>query len=264
MNQDDELTRRFHEVGQEAMASAAPAGAEAVRETVRHRRRVRAAAAGVFTVALLAVGGTWLGVRLAGSAGPPAPVGAGNTASNPSTVAAPAPAEAVPDTQAAPGGPDTPAGTGTVKTEAAGPAQPPRCHTGDLAGQIDQSAGGMAAGSVYLDLGLTNRSSHPCRIYGFPGMALVDSSGKWLPTKVRRDQAESRLITLAPGQTAWATIHYAHVPADDEGFPCQPAAVGLVVTPPDETSQLTVRAKLDDVCQHGQIATSPMKTERSK
>nr|WP_240948141.1 DUF4232 domain-containing protein [Planosporangium mesophilum] len=133
-----------------------------------------------------------------------------------------------------------------------------------MAGQLDESAGGVAAGSVYLDLGLTNRASHPCRIYGFPGMALVDSSGKWLPTKVSRDQAEPTLITLAPGQTAWATIHYAHVPADDEAFPCQPAAVGLVVTPPDETTQLTVKASVDDVCQHGQIATSPMRTERSK
>ncbi|MGC9666713.1 hypothetical protein ACNTMW_09170 [Planosporangium sp. 12N6] len=43
----------------------------------------------------------------------------------------------------------------------------------------------------------------------------------------------------------------------------QPAgAVGLVVTPPDETTQLTVEAAVDDVCQHGWMSTSPMAAER--
>jgi hypothetical protein len=139
----------------------------------------------------------------------------------------------------------------------------PRCHTGDLDAGLQPSAGGGAAGSVYLDLGLTNRAAHPCALYGFPGMTLIDSAGRWLPTTVSRESTRPTLVPLAPGRTAWALVHYTHVPADDETVPCQPSAVGLAVTPPDETTQLTVNAKLDDVCQHGWLSTSAVAAQRA-
>ncbi|HEV7899844.1 MAG TPA: DUF4232 domain-containing protein [Planosporangium sp.] len=239
MNQDDELAPRFNKFS------------------------LTAAAAGALTAAVLAAGGTWFGLRLAGSSGPPAASIGTDVATSATPVSAVSPTSADPGQGAGAAGPGTPAG-GNAPAAGASSGQPGRCHTGDLDGRIDQSAGGAAAGSVYLDLGLTNHSSRPCRIYGFPGMSLVDSAGRWLPTKLSRDAVGPASIRLAPGQTAWAVIHYAHLPADDETFPCQPAAVGLVVTPPDETTQLSVKAKLDDVCQHGQMGTSPMRTERSK
>jgi hypothetical protein len=256
MNQDDELTPRFNDFRTRATASTVPAGSEAVRERVRRRRRAQTLAAGAATVAVLAVGGTWLGLHLGGSSGRPA---AYPSASVDAPTPTPAPSGSVaPGARPAPG-----TSAGSPPGEGAPAAALARCHTGDLDARLEASAGGGAAGSVYLDLGLTNHSSHPCGVYGFPGMALVDAAGRWLPTTLRRDSSQVTLVTLARGQTAWAVVHYTHVPADDEKMPCQPAAVGLAVTPPDETTQLSVHLKLDDVCQHGQLATSAMTARRS-
>jgi hypothetical protein len=235
----------FDEFDTRAMASVVPAGPESVRETVRRRRRVLGLAAGAVTVAVLALGGTWLGLHLDRSSGRPAAYPSASVDAGTSAPAAgSSPVEGAP------------AGGGSAAVA------PPRCHTGDLDARLQGAAGGGAAGSVYLDLGLTNHSSHRCRVYGFPGMALIDSAGRWLPTTLRRDPTPATLVTLTPGQTAWAVVHYTHLPADDETMPCQPAAVGLVVTPPDETTQLTVNSKLEDVCQHGQLATSAMTAQR--
>ncbi|MCW2642317.1 MAG: hypothetical protein JWP76_4623 [Dactylosporangium sp.] len=264
MNQDDELTPRFNEFGARAMASTVPAGSEAVRGTVRRRHRVRALAAGALTVAVLALGGMWLGPHLGRSSGPPA---AYTTAGVDAPTSAPAPSSAVAPRPGA--GPEAGASASSSPGEGApgggGSAAValPRCHTADLDVRLEASPGGGAAGSVYLDLGLTNHSPHPCGVYGFPGMTLIDSAGRWLPTTLRRDSTLAALVRLAPGQTGWALVHYTHLPADDETMPCQPAAVGLVVTPPDETTQLTVNTRLDDVCQHGQLATSAMRAQRS-
>jgi hypothetical protein len=261
MNEDDESALRFDEFGTQAMASAAPAGPAAVGEAERRRRRVRAVVAGAVTVGVLAAGGIWLGLRLGRPSGPPtAHATAGPSTPAPSgTVADPAAGPVAAGSQgasaASPAGGGVPVGGGTA-------AALPRCHTGDLDAGLQPSAGGGAAGSVYLDLGLTNHSSHPCEVYGFPGMTLADSTGRWLPTTLRRDPAQPTFVTLAPGQTAWALVHYTHLPADGESMPCQPAAAGLVVTPPDETAQLTIGMRLDDVCQHGQLATSPMAAQR--
>jgi hypothetical protein len=261
VNQDDELTPRFNDFGNRAMESIVPAGPEAVRAAAR-RRRARAVAASALAIAVIAVGGAWLGSRIGRSAGPPAASVSADAAPVTASPADPG-AGTAPSRGAAPSaGASTVEGVPVDGNSAA--AALPRCHTGDLDARFAEAAGGAAAGSVYLDLGLTNHSSHPCRIYGFPGMSLIDAAGRWLPTTLSRDPVQPALVTLAPGQTAWAMVHYAHVPADDETFPCQPAAAGLVVTPPDETTQLTIDVKLTDVCQHGRMGTAPMAAQRPR
>jgi hypothetical protein len=250
MSQDDELTRGFPESGGDIVTGNAPAGTP----TVRRRRPGPALVAGAAAVAVLALGGTWLGLHRDGwsaagtagaSSGPAVPGGVATPTMGPSESAA---------------GP--PSGVG-VAGGGGSAAALPRCHTGDLGASLQGAAGGGAAGSVYLDLGLTNRSAHPCGLYGFPGMTLIDSAGQWLPTRVGRDSTRPALVTLPPGGTGWALVRYTHVPADDESVPCLPSAAGLAVTPPDETTQLTVNAKLEDVCQHGQLSTSVMAAQRS-
>jgi hypothetical protein len=247
MNQDDELATRFDEFRDQAMAATVPAGSQDVRQRARRRRRAQTLAVSSVTLGVLVVaGGTWLGLHRV-SPGQQVAAPAGTPTSASSTVASPG-------SSAAPSG--APSGA------PAGGGSGPHCRTGDLTASLQASNGGGAAGSVYLDLGLTNKSSQSCPVYGFPGMTLVDASGKWLPTTVERDPVQPTKVLLAPGQTAWAIVRYTHIPTDGESYPCQPAAVGLAVTPPDETTQLTVHAKLDDVCQKGQLDTSPFTAKR--
>lgn len=217
----------------------------------RRGRRTGVLAGVAVVVVLLAAAGIWFALRGSGQHGSPAADGGtGNAAPAPSGSGGPGSVTA-PD----PGSPSAGAPVGSA-------AALPRCHTTDLDATLEPSPGGGAAGSVYLDLGLTNRSSHPCAVYGYPGMTLVDSTGRWLPTTLRRDPGQPALVPLQPGKTAWAVVRYTHMPADGEPTPCQPAAAGVAVTPPDETSQLTVDRKLDDVCQHGQMSVSPLSATR--
>ncbi|NJC70224.1 DUF4232 domain-containing protein [Planosporangium thailandense] len=216
-------------------------------------RRTGVLAVTAVVVVVLVAAGIWLALRGGGRPGSPADGGTGQANAAPVASASGA---------GAPGGTTEPgAGTSTA-ADGGSTAALPRCHTADLDAHLEPSAGGGAAGSIYVDLGLTNHAAHPCAVYGYPGMTLVDSAHKWLPTTLRRDPGEPTRVTLQPGQTAWAVVHYTHIPADDEGSPCAPAAAGLAVTPPDETTQLTVDSKLDDVCQHGQMSTSPLTATR--
>ncbi len=145
---------------------------------------------------------------------------------------------------------------------ASGQATVPRCHTVDLTGHVE--GGGAAAGQRYAILALTNRTGTTCRIYGYPGLELVDSHGGTMRTDVRRDTTVApALVTLVPGRTAWAQLHWGAVPADDEAATnCAPDPAELRVIPPDETTQLTMSFGYGPVCQHGQISVSAFALNR--
>jgi hypothetical protein len=128
-----------------------------------------------------------------------------------------------------------------------------RCHTTDLTGHVEGH--GAASGQRYAALGLTNRTSTPCTVYGYPGLQLVESNGTVKPTTVARDAGipPTRLV-VAPGQTVWAQLHWTVVPADDEvANHCAPDPTQLRVIPPDETTQLSMPFDYAAVCQHGHL-----------
>jgi Protein of unknown function (DUF4232) len=137
-----------------------------------------------------------------------------------------------------------------------------RCHTGGLSGHVEGH--GEGAGQRYAFLGLTNTGSSACTVYGYPGLQLVGPSGAALPTTAQRDTAQSpALLTVQPGQTVWATLHWTVVPADDEASGmCAPNPTGLRVIPPDETTQLSMAFDYGPVCQHGTINVGSFRTER--
>ena len=100
-----------------------------------------------------------------------------------------------------------------------------------------------------MTLVLTNRSTRPCRLYGYGGLQLLDAAGSPLPTRqIRVPQPRPQLIRLAPGVSALSTLYWVSLPMDK---PCVHAAA-LLVTPPDETGPIRTGV-LGPVCEQGRI-----------
>ncbi|MGW3461112.1 DUF4232 domain-containing protein [Streptomyces olivaceoviridis] len=132
-------------------------------------------------------------------------------------------------------GPSEPAGTGTAAASPAAPA-PKRCRTSDLKASLGPDHPG--AGQENFALVLTNRSPRTCSLYGFPGVAFVDGAGDAVTPDPERatDQPQQR-VTLAPGDDAWSALSYSD-PRITGVTTVTPQA--LLVTPPDETTSLSV------------------------
>lgn len=186
------------------------------------------------------------------------------------TGGAPAPDTPATDTPAGTGGPvgASAPGTGGTDTPPAGqtpgtapepsgsvaPAGSVRCHTSELTATLRQE--GAATGNRYATLVLTNHTSRTCRIYGYGGLALLDAHHRAVPTHQHRDPAHPpTLITVAPGHSVSAALHWGVVPSgsEPEQGPCEPTPAFLSVIPPDETDALLVDWSAGPVCQQGRI-----------
>lgn len=163
-----------------------------------------------------------------------------NTAGTPRTVpgtAAPATGGATTDS----GTPTTdPSTTATDSATASASESTPapagtRCHTSELRASVGRNNPG--AGQENFPIVLTNASSRTCTLYGYPGTAFVDASGKQLGPDPKRSSASPETVTLAPGKSAWAGLSFAN-PEVSGARAATPAA--LLVTPPDEEDALKV------------------------
>jgi hypothetical protein len=251
---DEVLFVMFDEFRDETLPTVPAPEAASVPATVRRRRRRTVLVATSLAVVLLAGGGSYAATQLSGArpgpgGGPPvggqpgSGVPLGSPDASPSIP--PSPSTGTSDPGAAP----PPQGAPTTGTAI------PRCHTGDLTIKYGPSNG--AAGTDYEYLGFTNKSTHTCRMYGFPGMAPVDARGKQIPVTVARTNDQPKTVTLAPGQTGWALVRWAVAPGTYSGPACQPGGSALAVTPPDETTQLTLPGVVR-VCGSGTITTAPI------
>lgn len=152
--------------------------------------------------------------------------------------------------------------TGEQASPESSAARPPqssveRCHTSMLTGSLQEPEAG--AGQRYAQLVLRNSSNETCTIYGYGGLQLVDEAGRPLPTKMERTPNPGpSLITLDPGETASATLHWTAVPHEGEptDAPCQPTPARAQVIPPDETDPLTITWNAGPVCGFGSIDNS--------
>ncbi|GAA3847331.1 DUF4232 domain-containing protein [Saccharothrix violaceirubra] len=169
------------------------------------------------------------------------------------------------------GSPSTESGTTTVagSTPAAGSAVTPtptptgiapvttRCTAAGLTGKVENTDAG--AGNRYAKFVVTNTSAAQCTLTGYSGFQLLDAAGSPLPTALERvaDPAPAP-VTLAPGGSAAANLHWTVVPAGDEtqDGPCRPEAANAAAIPPDETAPLTVAWGLGPVCGGGRIEIS--------
>lgn len=161
----------------------------------------------------------------------------------------------------APGSTSRAAGAGAARTaaegmsakSAEGSAAVRRCPASALSGRVGRV--GAAAGNRYAPLVLTNTSSTTCRLYGFPGLIMIDGNQDALRTRPRREHVTPHQVTLRPGASAHARLHWTVVPSGDERD-C-PSAAQLLVIPPDAKAYLMARFHAR-VCGDGRIDVRPM------
>lgn len=125
-----------------------------------------------------------------------------------------------------------------------------RCHTSELSASVGRNNPG--AGQENFPIVLTNESSRTCTLYGYPGTAFVDASGRQLGPDPTRSSGDVQTVELAPGRSAWAGLSFANPEVSGAGT-ATPAT--LVVTPPDERDPLKVPWKGGEVPVSGTEAS---------
>jgi hypothetical protein len=152
-----------------------------------------------------------------------------------------------------------PVGVAAPPAVAPGGSAPGRCAAPALNAAL--RAAGPAAGNRFAFLTLVNRSGTDCRVYGYVGLGLIGADGRALPTRVvRLTPPGPASVTLRPGASAYARLHWSVVPGtgEPEHGPCRPTPGQVWVTPPDERAHLTVPWSLGQVCGGGEISISPL------
>ncbi|ONK15893.1 DUF4232 domain-containing protein [Streptomyces sp. MP131-18] len=117
------------------------------------------------------------------------------------------------------------------------------------------------AGNRYAALVLTNTSDTACRTQGWPGLQLTAQDGDDIPTTtVRDDSAAPQVLTVEPGGSAWAQLHWSAVPGEQDPADgnCGPDPAGLAVIPPDEYSPTSAEWDFGSVCGAGRIEALPL------
>ena len=113
------------------------------------------------------------------------------------------------------------------------------CKTSGLVVWID-TRGDAAAGSVFYTLKLTNQSGHSCALTGYPGVSAVDLRGRRLGNPASRTPSQTRVVSLANGETADAPLQISQA-ANFPASACHPVmAAGLRIYPPDQKASKVV------------------------
>ncbi|GAA0409543.1 hypothetical protein GCM10009530_72450 [Microbispora corallina] len=140
----------------------------------------------------------------------------------------------------------------TVRAASSGAAAA-RCRTTGLKARVGRVDAG--AGQRYAPLVLTNTSSKTCWVYGFVGLIMIDGHGDALRTRTRRESVRPHRVTLRPGASAHARLHWTEIPTGSETR-C-PASARLMVIPPDEVAHLEIPFTARP-CDDGRIDVTPM------
>jgi hypothetical protein len=142
---------------------------------------------------------------------------------------------------APPAGPAT-STTPATATPAASNAGTTACASSSLKVVVKTAKASGAAGSIYYPLEMTNTSSGTCSLFGYPGVSFVTGQGGVILGLAahRNPVTPSATVTLAPGQTAHATLQVAEAGNYSAGQ-CKPVtAHWLRVYPPNQTRALYV------------------------
>jgi hypothetical protein len=148
--------------------------------------------------------------------------------------------------------------SGTTTAEA---ASMPACSTSELSATL--IAGSPGAGQRYATLELMNNSRHSCHTYGHVGLQFLGSHGRRVATDVIWDSHPTpRRIVIPAGAAATAQLHWAAVPGTgDQSGPCVTPPTRVEITPPDQTSPLTIAWKGGPVCERGRIDVTALVPE---
>jgi hypothetical protein len=230
MNEDQLRQLLAEEANRITPAPAPQAQQQVERRAAQLRRRRHRMISGAGTIGLAAA--VLVAVMISISSKPAAHV---VVPTGPATTEGPAGVMGTPETTLPPEPPTDNSGpTTTVK-----PGQG-RCHTNQLS--VTTGPVGAAAGTIDAAFIVTNTSKGPCSVFGYPGFALLDSQGHNLIGDVVRGgtaySVKPQRIPLKPGQAASFSVRYSDVPTGTAT--CQTSVTALI-TPPDETTQLTIR-----------------------
>ncbi|MGQ1839029.1 DUF4232 domain-containing protein [Kocuria turfanensis] len=111
------------------------------------------------------------------------------------------------------------------------------CATSAL--EVSAAPAGGAAGSVWVDVTVTNTAAEPCVLAGYPGVSFVDAGGTALGAPAVRDAGVPGTgRELAPGESATAALRISQA-AVHPGCEAREAA-GLRVYPPENTRSVVV------------------------
>ncbi|MER7810002.1 DUF4232 domain-containing protein [Streptomyces sp900116325] len=125
----------------------------------------------------------------------------------------------------------------------------PMCATSQLTGSL--GAGDAGAGNLYRYLVLTNHSSTTCHLTGFPGVSLLDASGRQIGPAATREHTSYEPVTLKPGGSASDTVHT----VNHQGI-CLPTSTRVRVYPPGNTASLVLVGAITNC--HSVLSITPL------
>ncbi len=143
----------------------------------------------------------------------------------------------------------TAAGSSTTTTTAPGPSN---CRTSQLTATL--GAGQGAAGHVIVPLILTNHTTSPCLVAGYPGVSLLDASGATIGNPATRASRPVSPLVLAPGAGAQTELESQN--AGLSPTPCWSTSTTIKVFPPNQLDPLTIGGAFQ-VCG-GEFTVTPM------
>lgn len=168
----------------------------------------------------------------------------------PSTQSAPE-TSAPPSSSASPtqSQPATPTATSAAPQSTAAGMQ--LCKASGLKATTDATGGG-AAGSVYMELILTNSGKAACHLKGFAGVSLTTGpNGQPIGAPAQRDTSVAvQDVLLAPGKSGTAVLRYTQ--AGNYPDCVKTAAAGFRIYPPEDTASLFVE-RPSDACSNATI-----------
>lgn len=120
-----------------------------------------------------------------------------------------------------------------IATPAADAAATKACPASGLVIWAGEEPGGATAGSVYYRIEFTNLTTATCTVSGYPKVNAVDLKGRRIGAFATHEPGKkARRVTLAPGQSATATLRI----VDALNFPANKCkaitAAGLRVSVP--------------------------------
>lgn len=109
-----------------------------------------------------------------------------------------------------------------------------------LSRQLSLSTGTQegTAGSTYATFYLTNTTTTPCSVRGFPGVSLLDASGNIVGQPATQDGSEGPSVRLSPGQRARLILRVGT--ATRTGCDVPRPSSQIQVYPPDQTVPLRI------------------------
>jgi hypothetical protein len=122
-------------------------------------------------------------------------------------------------------------------------------------------ASSAAAGNIAVTYGLSNASPVACTLFGYPGVQMLDASGRPIPTQVSHGGSYTfpvetpSVVTLSPGAQASFFLGYTDVPSGTE-MSC-PQSARLNITPPGSTGTVQLADQIAP-CGGGAVTVSPL------